>query len=65
MRAVVLREAGWAGVANKNPLKPSWVASLGAVRTVFGLGGEKSAKRVAHFGNKSFSVVANFYGAFP
>ena len=63
MRIVVLRETGWAGVANENPLllKPSWGASLGAVRTVFGLESGKVAKRVTHFGNKSF-FCGEYYG---
>ena len=60
---MVLRETGWAGVANENPLKLSWGASLGAVRTLFGLEGEKVAERATHFGNNSFSV-ANFMAHF-
>ena len=64
MRTVVLRETGRAGVANENPLKPSWGASLDAVRIVFGLKGEKVAERATHFGNKSFSVT-NFMTHFP
>ena len=62
MRIAVLRETGWVGVANDNPLKPSWGASLDAVRIVFGLKGEKVAERATHFGNKSFSVTS--YDAF-
>ena len=57
MMIVVLRETGWAGVANENSLKPSWGASLGAVRSALGLESEKVAERVTHFGNKSFSVT--------
>ena len=49
MGIVVLRETWWAGVANENPLKPSWGASLGAVRTVLGLESERIAERVTHF----------------
>ena len=52
MRIVLLRETGWAGVANENPLKPSWGASLGAARSVFGLEGRKVAKAMAHFGKR-------------
>ena len=50
MRVVLLRETGWVGVANENPLKPSWGASLGAARSVFGLEGRKVTKRVVYFG---------------
>ena len=49
MRIVVLRETWWAGVANENPLKPSWGASLGAVRTVFWLGGRKGSGKGGAF----------------
>ena len=57
MGIVLLKEAGWAGVANEEPLKPSWGASPGAAGSIFGLMRAERLRagwRISDFGTSHF-----------